>query len=93
MLGKIEARLQRLEARIEAPSPLDDLTTKQITAMCFSLRAKLGEEVTDELLWNNAMSREGYEAALASVSTETWERVAAWCDEQDKRGTRGRVTQ
>jgi hypothetical protein len=79
MLGKIEARLQRLEARIEAQSPLDDLTTEQITAMCFSLRAKLGEVVTDELLWNNAISREGYEAALASVSEEMWERVLACC--------------
>jgi hypothetical protein len=92
MLGKIEARLQRLEARIEAQPPLDDLTTEQITAMCFSLRAQLGEEVTDELLWDNAMSRESYEAALASVSEQTWERIAAWCDEQDKCGTRGRVT-
>jgi hypothetical protein len=80
MQRNLEARLQKLEARIEEPSPLDDLTTEQIRAMCFSLRAQLDEEVTDELLWDNATSREGYKAALASVSEEMWERVLTWCE-------------
>jgi len=80
MLSKIEARLQKLEARIEAPSPLDELTYQQLRAMIFSIRSHLGEEVTDELLWDNATSREGYKAALASVSEEMLERVLTWCE-------------
>jgi hypothetical protein len=39
-----------------------------------------GGEASDEYLWQNGMSREAYDAALASIP-QTWrDRLHAWCE-------------
>ena len=83
MQRSLDARLRKLEARIETPSPFDELNYEQKKALGICIdaeldrRAGLDSEVTDELLWNNAMSRESYDAALASISPEMWEGIWA----------------
>jgi hypothetical protein len=39
-----------------------------------------GAEVSDECLWQNGMSREAYDAALASIPQTYWARLHAWCE-------------
>lgn len=80
MSGKLEPRVRRLEATNLPRSPLDELTSEQVRALIVLLNAQLnGEEVSDDLLWRNAMSRASYEAALSSVSPEMEQLILAWC--------------
>jgi hypothetical protein len=79
MQTNLEARLKKLEAKNPAPDPWDELNSAQLQALELSLRAEHeGGEPSDEVLWNEGMSRVGYEMALESISTELAERIVAW---------------
>jgi len=41
-------------------------------------------EVSDETLSHNGMTREGYEAALNSISDEMFERLTAWTNKNHR---------
>jgi|HubBroStandDraft_6_1064221.scaffolds.fasta_scaffold975974_1 hypothetical protein len=79
MASRLAARLCRLEARNPEPNPLEELTGSQARALLLYLNSLREGAVSDETLWHAGMSREAYEAALNSISQETWKRlVARW---------------
>ena len=38
-----------------------------------------GKEVTDEMLWNEGVSRDKFETARQSLTPELIDRLSAWC--------------
>jgi|SRR5580658_5459073 hypothetical protein len=88
MANRLE-RVRKLEAAGDEEDDIfDGLTFKQMHAFGIMLEAEadrrlfgdpVGAQVSDECLWQNGISREGYEAALASIPQAWWHRFQAWC--------------
>jgi hypothetical protein len=90
MANRLE-RVRKLEAtRNEDDDRIfDGFTSQQMRAFRIMLEAEAdrrlfgdpaGGEVSDEYLWQNGMSREAYDAALASIPQTYWARLHAWCE-------------
>jgi hypothetical protein len=94
MANKLESRVRRLEAHHEHDGLafIDELTVLQMQAFRIFLEAERhrrsfddlsSDEVTDEFLAQQSMSRESYEAAMTSIPNEWGERLRAWCDRRE----------
>jgi hypothetical protein len=82
-------RVRKLEAaRDNVDDIFEGFTSQQMRAFKIMLEAEVdrrrfgdpaGAEASDEYLWQNGMSREAYDAALASIPQTWWGRFQAWC--------------
>ncbi len=85
MASTLLARLCRLEAKYPEPNPFEEFTDDQLGALLLFLDSRPeAAEVSDETLWHNGMTREGYEAALNSISDEMFERLTAWTNKNHR---------
>jgi hypothetical protein len=81
MQRSVEARLQKLETLSPEPDPWDELSFAQLTALDLMLRAvDESGAVTDEILWNEGISRDKFEIAQQSLTPELLESLATWCN-------------
>jgi hypothetical protein len=87
MANRLE-RVRKLEAaRDNEDDIFDGFTSQQMSAFKIMLEAEVdrrlfgdrtGERASNEYLWQNGMSRESYDAALASIPQTSWDRIRAW---------------
>jgi hypothetical protein len=87
MANRLE-RVRKLEAaRDNEDDIFDGFTSQQMNAFKIMLEAEVdrrlfgdrtGERASNEYLWQNGMSRESYDAALASIPQTSWDRFQAW---------------
>ena len=77
MGNRFDGRIKRLEALCSDNSILDEFDTQQKKALVVSLSVLDGQEPT-EALAHERMSRESYEAALASIPPGLLQRLVGW---------------
>jgi hypothetical protein len=100
MANRLE-RVRKLEvARDKEEDIFEGFTTQQRLAFKIMLEAEVdrrlfgdpaGGEASDECLWQNRMSRETYDAALASIPQTWWGRFQAWCLSRRRRIEAGEI--